>query len=137
MRYVLDSCLALKIVLPEADSQKAIQIRDEFRHGIHELITLDVFPIEIGHALTRAERQRRISPSNASGLWQQIISDCPVLFPSIPLIPRALVLSSQARIGLYDCLYVALGEQEQCEVVSGDQWLVNTFPGRVVPLASF
>ncbi|MFN0051626.1 MAG: type II toxin-antitoxin system VapC family toxin [Planctomycetales bacterium] len=136
MRYVLDSSVALKIVLPEPDSAKAIQLHDDFRNGIHELITLDVFPIEVGHALTRAERQRRITPSSASALWQQIMADCPAVFPSIPLMPRALDLSSQARIGVYDCLYVALGEQAQCEVVSGDQRLVNTFPGQVIPLSS-
>jgi predicted nucleic acid-binding protein len=136
MRYVLDSSVALKVSLPEPDSAKAIQLRDDFRNGIHELITLDVFPVEVGHALTRAERQRRIMPSSSAGLWQKIMADCPMLFPSIPLMPRALTLSSQARIGVYDCLYVSLGEQEQCEVVSADQRLVNTFPGRVIPLAS-
>src|SRR5437879_3068199 len=62
MRYVLDSTVALKIALPEPDSAKAIQLRDDFRNGIHELLAIDVFPIEVGHALTRAERQRRILP---------------------------------------------------------------------------
>lgn len=136
MRYVLDSSVALKIVLPEPDSARAIQLRDDFRSGVHELITLDVFPIEIGHALTRAERQRRIVPASASALWQQIMADCPALIASIPLMPRAIDLSSQARIGVYDCLYIALGEQEHCEVISGDQRLVNTFPGQVIPLSS-
>ena len=45
-------------------------------------------------------------------------------------------LSSQARIGVYDCLYVALSEQEQCQVLSADQRLVNTFPGQVIPLST-
>ena len=135
MRYVLDSSVALKIALPEPDSAKAVQLRDDFRNGIHELLAIDVFPIEVGHALTRAERQRRIPPFSASGLWQKIMADCPILFPSIPLMPRALYLSSNARIGVYDCLYVALAEQEQCQVVSGDQRLVNTFPNQVVHLS--
>lgn len=136
MRYVLDSSVALKVVLPEPDSAKAIQLCDDFRNGIHELITCDVFPIEIGNARTRAERQPRIPPSSAAGLWQQIMSDCPMLFASIPLMPRAIALSSQARIGVYDCLYLALAEQDQCEVVSADQRLVNTFPGQVIQLSS-
>src|SRR5262245_4290233 len=121
MRYVLDSSVALKIALPEPDSAKALQFRDDFRNGIHEAITLDVFPIEVGHALTRAERQRRIVPASAIALWQKVMADCPAIFPALPLMPRALDPSSNARIGVYDCLYVALAEQEQCEVLSADQ----------------
>lgn len=40
------------------------------------------------------------------------------------------------RIGVYDCLYVALSEQEQCKVVSADTRLFNTFPNQVIPLSS-
>jgi len=38
------------------------------------------------------------------------------------------------RIGVYDCLYVALAEREQCRVVSADKRLVNVFPSIVVSL---
>jgi predicted nucleic acid-binding protein len=57
MKYVLDSCIALKWVLPERDSGKAIQLRNEYRRGIHELLAPDVFVAEIAHSLTRAERR--------------------------------------------------------------------------------
>ncbi len=60
MRYVLDSNVALKWVLPEADDDKAIRIRDEFGRGIHELLAPDVFPVEVAHALARAERRGHI-----------------------------------------------------------------------------
>jgi hypothetical protein len=36
MRYVLDSSVALKWVLPESDSPKAITLRDHFRNQVHE-----------------------------------------------------------------------------------------------------
>lgn len=60
MKYVLDSSVALKWALPEPDSAKAVQLREDYRNGIHDLISPDFFPIETAHALTRAERQRRI-----------------------------------------------------------------------------
>jgi hypothetical protein len=41
MRYVLDSSVALKWVLPEVDSAKAIRLRDEYRNGLHELLATD------------------------------------------------------------------------------------------------
>jgi len=100
------------------------------------LLAPDIFPVEVGHALTRAERQRRISPPDGWRFWQAIMTDAPDLHPHLPLMQRAFELSSMMRIGLYDCLYVALSEREQCEMVSGDQRLVNVFPASVIPLAS-
>ena len=42
MRYVLDSSVALKWVLPEADSDRADRLRDDFRNALHDLIAPDV-----------------------------------------------------------------------------------------------
>ncbi len=53
-----------------------------------------------------------------------------------PLLPRAVELSSQRRVGFYDCLYVALAEREGCSVVTIDQPLVNHFPGIVIHLST-
>ena len=38
MKYVLDACVALKWVLPEPDSSKAVALRDDFQRHIHELL---------------------------------------------------------------------------------------------------
>ena len=57
MKYVLDSSVALKTALAEIDSPQAIRLLDDFHNGIHELLAPDVFHVEVGHALTRAERQ--------------------------------------------------------------------------------
>jgi predicted nucleic acid-binding protein len=40
-------------------------------------------------------------------------------------MPRAYALSSAIRVGIYDCLYVALAEQEGCEFVTADDKLVK------------
>ena len=52
MKYVLDASVALKWVLTEADSPKALALRDDFRKQVHELLAPDLFPIELAHALT-------------------------------------------------------------------------------------
>ena len=61
------------------------------------------------------------------------------LHPYPPLLPRAIEISLQTRHGVYDCLYVALAEQEGCELLTADMRLINnlqpTFPF-VTPLAS-
>jgi len=57
MRSVLDASVAVKWVLPEANSAKAIRIRDDFVAGVQNLIAPDIFPTEVAHALARAERR--------------------------------------------------------------------------------
>jgi predicted nucleic acid-binding protein len=136
MRYALDSSTALKWVLAEPDSSRALQLRDEFSRGVHDLCAPDIFQFEIGHALTRAERQKRILVGQASLFWADVMSTSPDLEPSGILVPRAIVLSSTFRIGLYDCLYIAVAERAQCKLVTGDQRLVHTFPTLTVPLSS-
>ena len=137
MKYILDASVAFKWLVAEADSDKSLRLRDDFRTGIHELLAPDVLPIEVGHALTRAERQGRVSRADGFILWSGMMADCPQLFPSITLMPQAYAHSSQYRIGIYDCLYVALAEQQQCEIVSDDSRLSTLFPKLVVPLTAF
>ena len=135
MKYVLDSSVALKWVLPEADSQKAIRLRDDFNLQINELLAPDVFPVEVAHALSRSERRGIIQPQEGMQKFADVLRTLPQLYPSLPLLPRAYLLSSQFRIGVYDCLYAVLAEQEQCQAVSADVRLASLFP-QVVLLSS-
>ncbi len=139
MKRVIDSSVAFKWVVPQTYSDKALLLRDDFRNGLVELLAPDVFPIEVGHALTRAERQRRIPVGSAIPRLRDILNTLPLLHPSLPVLLRAIEVSSQLRVGVYDCLYVALAEGEHCELVTADDKLVKTvqpyFPF-IVPLAS-
>ncbi|HEY2786459.1 MAG TPA: type II toxin-antitoxin system VapC family toxin [Fimbriiglobus sp.] len=54
MTYVLDSSVALKVVLPEADSARAIRLQDEYANGIHTLIAPDLFTTEIANGIVSA-----------------------------------------------------------------------------------
>jgi predicted nucleic acid-binding protein len=130
MKYVLDSNIALKWVLPEPDSAAANQLRLDFQNAIHDLIAPDVFQVEIAHALTRAERQGRIAASQAGVLWADIMSTPPRLEASGPLLPRAIQISSAERVGVYDCVYVALAEREHCEFVTADGKLIKKLQPR-------
>lgn len=132
MKYVLDSSVAFKWEVPETDSDKAILLRDDYRNGIHELIAPDFFPLELAHALTRAERQGRIAVGQANLFWSDAMTTTPLLDQSFGLAPRAIDISSKLRIGVYDCLYVSLAEREKCDFVTSDDKLVKnvqqTFP---------
>src|SRR5271170_4808473 len=102
MKYVLDSSVAVKWVLREKDSPKAIQLWTDFRAGIHELIAPDVLPVECGHALTRAERRGLMAIGQADTLFLDILSSAPHLHPHQPILRRAIAISSSTRQGVYD-----------------------------------
>ncbi|HEX3315792.1 MAG TPA: type II toxin-antitoxin system VapC family toxin [Gemmataceae bacterium] len=139
MKYVLDSSVAVKWVLSEIDSDKARTLRDEFSRSVHELLAPDIFPVEAAHALTKAERQNRINVGEPIILWSDVLSTPPQLVRHRPLLPRAIAISSAAKIGIYDCLYIALAEREACEFATADDKLVVNLPARfpfIVALSS-
>jgi predicted nucleic acid-binding protein len=139
MRYVLDVSAALCWILPRPASPRAIQLRDEYAHGAHNLIAPSIFQAEAASALTKAERQKLIAVGQAGPLLAEILTTPPVVHPYEPLLARAVEISSQTRGGLYDCLYLALAEREHCEFVTDDQKLIanlgQQFPF-ILPLGS-
>ena len=130
MKYVIDSSVAFKWVVPEPHSDKALRLRADFENAVHDLSAPDVFPIEIGHALTRAERQKRIPVGAAIPLLTDILRTLPHLEHSMPYLLRARQISSNERVGIYDCLYVGLAENEQCHLVTADDKLARILQPR-------
>jgi predicted nucleic acid-binding protein len=125
MKYVRDSSVALKWVLPEADSQTALRLLDETNNAIHQLIAPDIFSPEVANGLATAERQARIKPGEAATLLLAIIRQAPAIHASSTLLIRAMEVAISTRQAVYDCLYLALAESEQCELLSADDAFVR------------
>jgi hypothetical protein len=79
MRYVLDASVALCWVIPRPLSPKALQLRDDYRKSLHELIAPSVFPAETASGLTKAERQKIIPVGDARPLLAEILRTLPAL----------------------------------------------------------
>lgn len=127
MKYILDASVGAKAVLPETDSDKASALLADYRHAVHELVSPDFYPVEVGHAITRAERQKRITPDDGAAALLDILKLPPRLESSMPILYRAHEISSRARAGVYDCVYLGLAEKENCEFVTADDKLVAKF----------
>ena len=52
-------------------------------------------------------------------------------------LARAFEIASNARIGVYDCLYVALAEREKAPLITADQRLLGLQGFPLLDLASF
>lgn len=125
MTYVLDSSVALKWVLPESDSGKALRLRDEYNAAVHDLLAPELFAVEIASGLAAAERQARIKSGEAAVFFHDILRNAPAILPTPPLLVRAIEIALQTRQAVYDCIYIALAEREACELVSADDQLVR------------
>jgi predicted nucleic acid-binding protein len=125
MKYVVDASVGFKWVVPESDSDAALRLRDNYRNGVVDLIAPDFYPFEVAHAITRAERQGRITVAEGALALRDVLNLLPRLDHALPLLGRAYVISSQMRVGVFDCLYVSLAEHEGCEFVTADSRVVN------------
>jgi predicted nucleic acid-binding protein len=82
--------------------------------------------VEAAHAIARAERRGIIKRPLGAKRLAAVLRNAPHLHPYLPLLRRAYEIASHARIGVYDCLYVALAEREVCELITSDVRLLTT-----------
>jgi|SRR5438132_2830996 len=127
MRSVLDASVAVKWVLPEPDTDKALRLRDAYRQGQDELIAPDWILAEVANILGKAAARKTITIVEAKQYYQDVSKDAPVLFPTVPLLDDAFDLALTYRRAVYDCLYLALALQEKCQLVTADDAFVRQF----------
>jgi predicted nucleic acid-binding protein len=78
-----------------------------------------------------AERRGRIAPGDATRLLRNFLKQLPTLHPAWPdLLPRAHAIAAATVAGVYDCLYVALAEREECELVTADDKPIRNLQAR-------
>jgi predicted nucleic acid-binding protein len=126
MRYIVDSSVAAKWVIPEADSDKALRLLDEFQQGLHELLAPDWLLPEVANVLGKAAVVRKVlTPKEAADGFAAVQGLALKLFPSAPLTAQALDLAMTHQRAVYDCLYLALAINEGGQLVTADQPIVN------------
>ena len=125
---VVDASVASKWILPSADepySKHALELLDRYVLKEIQILVPDLFWAEIGNVLWKAARTQRITTEDARiGLLK--ITNCK--FPTVPsfsLLTRAFDIASTFGRSFYDCLYVALAESSETELISADEKLVN------------
>jgi predicted nucleic acid-binding protein len=125
MKYVVDASVALKWLVVEADSDKARELRDGYRQGIHELLAPELFSAEVANVLLMNERKGRLPTGDGAIHLADLLTTLPRLRPArTRMLRRAYAIAEQISQTVYDCLYVALAESEACEMVTADEKLV-------------
>ena len=124
----MDASVACKWILPSADepySKHALELFDRYALKEIQILVPDLFWAEIGNVLWKAVRTHRITIEDAR-IGLQKVTGCN--FPTVPsfsLLTRAFEIASTFGRSFYDCLYVALAESSDAELITADEKLVN------------
>ncbi len=128
--FVLDASVALKWVLNEPSRHRDLMIQNAFLSESIDLFAPDFFELEVAHVLAKCARRGLIFDPSAH--HASVKTTAPRFFPSQPLIPRALEIADRHRIGVYDCVCVALAECEGLEFITADERLARNL-GAIFP----
>lgn len=123
---VVDSSVAVKWVVPEADADLAARLRGSLGYTRH---APEFLLVEVGNILWKKARRGEPSAAEAASGFDVIRADPIDLRPDAILADRALAIALETDRSVYDCLYVALAVRLGAEVVTADDRLVNALAG--------
>lgn len=113
---VVDASVALKWVLKEEHDAKARRLLSS-----NDLLAPHLLWAEIGNTLWKRHRRRESSVGEVRRMLADIRSLPIMTFAHWPLLPSALDLAISLDQTVYDCLYLALADAEDCAVITSDR----------------
>ena len=128
MNLVVDASVAVKWLFDEPDSDRAEALLA--RAGASDrlkLVAPEILAGEIANALWKRMRRGDMDRQKTLETHQHFEEICPLLLPIEELAQRALELAIDGRHPVYDCLYVALAEELQAELITADERLQRAF----------
>jgi predicted nucleic acid-binding protein len=118
-RVLVDASVAIKWVVEEPDSGKAILLLDR------QLVAPDLLCAECGNILWKKVAKRELTAEEAD-LAAQAIERAEIEIVSMrPYLARALALANEYGHPAYDCVYLAVAEGLDLPIVTADTQLVN------------
>jgi len=121
MSLVIDASVAVKWVLDEPATERAVALRDSDA----DLIAPSLVHAEIGSALWRATLRGDVTALDAARALNVAVSHYSRIILLAALADGALDLAIKLRHPIYDCFYLALAQRERCALVTADRRLLN------------
>jgi len=135
---VVDSCVAVKWVVREDHSDKAIELLGADLH----LVAPDLVLIEIANALWKNVKRGLLAADQV----KMRLNDVPGFFNKLlstpDLVAEAFALGVAADVPIYDCAYVVAARRIGARLVTADRKLIAKLTGtpdegRVVHIADW
>jgi predicted nucleic acid-binding protein len=120
MTLVVDASVAVKWVLDEPATERAVALRD----SDGDFIAPSLVHAEIGSALWRAALRGDITAPDAARALNAAVAHYSRIILLAELANNALELAIELRHPIYDCFYLALAQRERCALVTADSRLM-------------
>jgi predicted nucleic acid-binding protein len=122
MTFVVDASVAFKWFVAEElyAAQALAVVRDEM-----VLIAPDILVAEVCNAAWRSARLGRIDQAQVNEIAAALPRFFDTLVGAATLAPRAVVIAAELDHPVYDCLYLALAEEQQARLVTADTRLLE------------
>jgi predicted nucleic acid-binding protein len=130
---VLDASVAIKWTLRSVREpliEESLRLLRRNVLGEVEFIVPDVFWAEVGNALCKGTRQQRWHRDEAETAFADMRARDFDTVPSQPLLPEAISIALDFSASVYDCLYVALAMESECDLITADERLANALAAR-------
>ena len=117
---VVDASVAIKWVLPEEGRIPALRLLDQYRDGQATLIAPRLLLSETASVLWKRVRRGDLTRSQATQAYGFVIENAPKLVDSPRVWASALQLALAHGQTVYDCLYLSLALDQQCDFITAD-----------------
>jgi predicted nucleic acid-binding protein len=128
--FVLDCSVAAKWVLPERDRAPALGWFERYASGEVLPIAPYILLAEFASLVAKRNRRKQISAEQAYEAFSLMTKCAPRLFDLRPRLFRALDLSLEYQLSLWDCVYLALAPEHHGPVLTADLRLFRAGRGR-------
>ncbi len=121
-KKIIDASVAVKWFAKEENSDIAIGLRDKHKNDEIILIVPELLFLEVINALKyKKENLEKLREVNKE-LWNFQLS---VKKLNNDLINKAIDISIENNFTIYDSIYVALAQMNDCELITGDEELAE------------
>lgn len=125
--YVVDASVALKWFIPELHTAAALRVT-RLRQRLHVPAFLT---IELGNVIAKKIRRGELR-RDGGGLILRELRHLPLLrHADERLFPAAYELALETQQSVYDCLYLALAEVVDGQVITADRKFYNALAGGI------
>lgn len=122
---VLDTSVAVKFHVPEERHEEARRFQHSFEEGEVSLLAPGTVLPEVFNAFWQKHRRDELTSDEVRIGWG-LISELPLtLYAPEDLIDRAVEISFETSVIIYDALFLALAEDAETVVVTDDSKLVR------------
>lgn len=127
---VVDASIAVQWIAREPGSESAATLL----LGQQPLLAPDIMPVEVANALWKKVRRRDLPEADLAAALTRLLASDLVLSPTLSLLLRAARLAVETGHPIYDCVYLALAEQQGASLATADIRLSQTARSRGLPL---